>query len=135
MDDTPRFTLNRTVVLLIAKQPFLDWLNSTDTEDQALSIDDLRNDNEVFLIPQFSDDSDSIKWIEKRWAALFEHMLLGWVEDESLWPQERSLSMFRTWFDIEFHTMAWDLSEEQLFVDDWQNDDDENVEIEKINLH
>ena len=136
MNSIPRFTLNRTVVLLGPKQPFLDWLNNVDPDDQALTVEDLRDDNEVFLIPQFSDNSDSEKWVEKRWSFLFEHMLMGWIDDEALWPQDRTLEMFRDWFDIEIHTMAWDLSDEPLFVEDWQDEDDEETEeIEKINLH
>jgi hypothetical protein len=138
MNSTPRFTLNRTVVLLVPKQPFLDWLNGVDPDDQALTAEDLREDNEVFLIPQFSDNADSEKWIEKRWSYLFEHMLMGWIDDEALWPQDRTLEMFRAWFDIEIHTMAWDLSDDPLFVEDWQDDDEdeeEHEEIEKIHLH
>ena len=136
MSSSPRFTLNRTVVLLGPKQPFLDWLNDVDPEEEALTEEDIRDDNEVFLIPQFNDNSDSEKWVEKRWSFLFEHMLMGWIEDEAMWPQDRSLAMFREWFEIELHTMAWDLSDEQLFVEDWQDEaEDEGEEIEKIHLH
>jgi hypothetical protein len=136
MNSTPRFTLNRTVVLLVPKQPFLDWLNNVDPDDQALTAEDLRDDNEVFLIPQLSDNTDSEKWVEKRWSYLFEHMLMGWIDDEALWPQDRTLVMFRNWFDIEIHTMAWDLSDDPLFVEDWQDEEeDEDEEVEKIHLH
>ena len=135
MNSTPRFTLNRTVVLLGPKQPFLDWLNNVDPADDALTAEDLRDDNEVFLIPQFNDNSDSEKWVEKRWSFLFEHMLMGWIDDEALWPQDRTLAMFREWFDIEIHTMAWDLSDDPLYVEDWQDDEEELEEVEKVNLH
>lgn len=136
MHSSPRFTLNRTVVLLGPKQPFLDWLNDVDPDDEPLTVEDVRDDNEVFLIPQFNDNSDSEKWVEMRWSFLFEHMLMGWIDDEAMWPQDRTLDMFREWFDIEIHTMAWDLSDEQLFVEDWQDEeDDEDEEIEKIHLH
>lgn len=140
MNSTPRYTLNRTVVVLVPKQPFLDWLNNVDPDEDTLTAEDLREDNEVFLIPQFADNSDSVKWIETRWNYLFEHMLMGWVEEETLWPQDRNLDMFREWFEIEIHTMAWDLSGEPLIVEDWQDDDgeeddDEFGEVEKIHLH
>lgn len=137
MNSIPRFTLNRTVIMLGPKQPFLDWLNNVDPDDESLTVDDLRDDNEVFLIPQYNDNTDSEKWVEMRWGFLFEHMLMGWVDDEALWPQDRTLEMFREWFEIEIHTMAWDLSDEPLIVEDWQDeeDDDENEEIEKIHLH
>ena len=134
MHSSPRFTLNRTVVLLGPKQPFLDWLNDVDPDDEPLTVEDVRDDNEVFLIPQFNDNSDSEKWVEKRWSFLFEHMLMGWIDDEAMWPQDRTLDMFREWFDIEIHTMAWDLSDEPLFVEDWQDEEDDE-EIEKIHLH
>ena len=136
MHSSPRFTLNRTVVLLGPKQPFLDWLNDVDPDDEPLTVEDVRDDNEVFLIPQFNNNSDSEKWVEMRWSFLFEHMLMGWIDDEAMWPQDRTLDMFREWFEIEIHTMAWDLSDEQLFVEDWQDEeDDEDEEIEKIHLH
>jgi len=138
MNSTPRYTINRTVVILAPKTDFLDWLNDVDPDDQALTLEDLREDNEVFLIPQFNDNTDSAKWVETRWEFLFEHMLLGWVEDESLWPQNRTLDMFKEWFDIEVHTMAWDLSTDPLFVEDWQDeedDDDDDGVVEKIHLH
>ena len=134
MHSSPRFTLNRTVVLLGPKQPFLDWLNDVDPDDEPLTVEDVRDDNEVFLIPQFNDNSDSEKWVEMRWSFLFEHMLMGWIDDEAMWPQDRTLDMFREWFDIEIHTMAWDLSDEPLFVEDWQDEEDDE-EIEKIHLH
>ncbi len=135
MNSTPRFTLNRTVILMGPRQPFLDWLNDVDPDEQALTLDDLREDNEVFLIPQFSDDIDSTKWVEARWSSLFEHMLMGWIEDEEQWPQNRNLDMFRNWFDIEIHTMAWDLSDDPLYVEDWQDDEEELEEVEKVHLH
>ena len=139
MSDSPRYTLNRTVVLLLPKQPFLEWLNDADPTDAALTAEDLHDDSNVFLIPQFNDGLDSMKWIEKRWSVLFEHMLLEWIVDETMWPENRTLEMFREWFDVEIHTMAWDLSDEPLLVEDWQDEDEgedeEYGESEKIILH
>ena len=136
MNGIPRYTLNRTVAVLVPKQPFMEWLNTVDPDDQTLTIEDLRNDNEVFLIPQFSDHAKSVKWIEARWDFLFEHMLMGWVADETLWPLGRNLAMFRDWFEIETHSMAWDLSEETLTVEDWQSEElEEHQPLEKNRLH
>lgn len=139
MSDSPRYTLNRTIVLLAPKEPFLEWLNNADPTDDPLTAEDLRDDSNVFLIPQFSDDMDSMKWIEKRWNVLFEHMLLEWMVDETMWPENLTLEMFRDWFEVEIHTMAWDLAKEPLLVEDWQ-DEDEEEDVEygesvKIILH
>lgn len=139
MSDSPRYTLNRTVVLLVPREAFLEWLNDADPTDEPLTMEDLRDDSNVFLIPQFSDDMDSMKWIEKRWNVLFEHMLLEWMVDETMWPENITLEMFREWFEVEIHTMAWDLAKEPLLVEDWQDEDEEEDveygESEKIVLH
>ncbi len=137
MSDSPRFTLNRTVLLLIPKEPFLNWLNDVDPADEPLTLEYVCDDCNVFLIPQFNDEADSYKWIEKHWSVLFEHMLLEWMIDETTWPENRTLAMFRAWFDIEIHTMAWDLAKQPLLVEDW-HDEDEGAdfrESEKIILH
>ena len=139
MSDSPRFTINRTLVMLVPRQPFLNWLNDADPTEEPLSAEDLRDDCNVFLIPQFNDAVDSMKWIEKRWSMLFEHMLLEWIVDETMWPENRTLEMFREWFDIETHTMVWDLAGESLLVEDWREEDtgvaEEYGQDEKIILH
>ena len=136
MNDEPRFVLNRSVALLVYKQPFLAWLQSADpTPGTVWTLEELREDNDTFLIPQFDDPSDSVKWIESRWRALFDSILIDWLTDESLWPKNRTLKMFREWFDIKVHSMVWDLAEEPLIVEDWDSDDDdeEDVVSEELN--
>jgi hypothetical protein len=141
MTNFPRFTLNRTVVMLAPKQPFLDWVNEIEPDVPELSLADLCEDNEAFLIPQLNDEQETVQWVEKRWSMLFEHMLAEWVMDETAWPQKRTLDMFRDWFGVEMHTLAWDLADEPLLTEDWheeEGDDDDGEEFvvpEKMRLH
>jgi hypothetical protein len=79
----------------------------------------LRIDNDTFLIPQFEDPLHAVKWAEDHWQFLFDSILFDWVTDESLWPQNRTLEMFLKWFDIDVHSMVWDLTNEPLKVEDW----------------
>ena len=54
-------------------------------------------------------------------------MLVDWYTDESLWPKKRSLKMFREWFDIQYHSMVWDLAvREPLELEDWGDEEAEN---------
>ena len=53
----------------------------------------------------------------------------GWVTDEPLWPPKLSLKPFREWFDIQYHSMLWDLAELPLEVEDWDEDEDGEVTI------
>ena len=135
MIDHPRFTLNRGAVILRYKQPFVDWLKTNDPASCNLTLEEINNDDgEVFLIQdELSEPADNretvVRWVEKRWRMFFEHMLGDWLDDEALWPRKLSLKMFRDWFCIEYLSMVWDMGQEPLSVEDW---DDFNDEIEII---
>jgi len=136
MDDYPKFAVNRMVLVLIYKQPFLDWMTKIDDNPLSLTLDDLRDDNDTFLIPQFDDTDDAVKWVEIRWRFFIEAILFDWIMDESLWPKKRSLKLFREWFDIQIHSMVWDLADEPLLVEEWNIDDEfEDLEEPNSNLH
>lgn len=124
MSDYPRFVLNRSIAILVYKQPFLDWLSTADPNSLPMTLEKLREDNDTFLIPQFDDLRDSVKWVEKRWSVLFESLLFDWITDEAMWPQNRTLKMFREWFGIEVHSMVWDLINKPLMLEDWGDGDD-----------
>ena len=117
-----RFVSNRSMMQLIYKQPFLDWLRSVDPHPIVKEVDELREDNDSYLIPDFDDPADAVKWVEMRWQFLFESILLEWFTDESLWPQKLTLKMFRSWFDIQIHSMLWDLSEEPILTESFEED-------------
>lgn len=124
MTDYPRFVLNRTVLILISKQPFLDWLNAAHQNPLSLTLEMLRIDNDTFLIPQYEDPLHAVKWAEDHWQFLFDSILFDWVTDESVWPQNRTLDIFLEWFDIDVHSMVWDLANEPLLVEDWGMEDE-----------
>ena len=119
MADYPRFVLNRTVVMLVYKQPFLDWINRVDQNPLSLTLEMLHIDSDSFLIPQFEDPHDAVKWVENRWSFLFDSILFDWLTEESMWPPNRTCQMFLEWFDIDVHSMVWDLTDEPLLVEDW----------------
>ncbi len=131
MTDFPRYTLNRGVVILHYKQPFLDWLKSVDPQPlEQLTLVEMEQDGDAFLIPTYESsdpvdgEQDAIKWVEKHWRMFFEHYLNDWLTDESLWPHKRTLKMFREWFSIEYRSMVWDMANEPLAIKDWESDDD-----------
>jgi len=126
MSDYPRFTLNRGMVILRCMQPFADWLNANDPMPRNFSLVDINEEGNVFLVPSYDSlldpveiHQDAVKWVEKRWRMFFEHMLNDWLTDESLWPKNRTLKMFREWFAVEYSPMVWDMGNEPLAVEDW----------------
>lgn len=114
--------------MLRYKQPYVDWASSAGPCPCDLTLDDMNEDGEVFLVPSFDSrvspvefPEDAIKWVEKRWRMLFEYTLYSWIEDETEWPQNRSLKMFREWFDIEYRSMVWDMANEPILIEDFDD--------------
>lgn len=120
-----RYTLNRASVSLKPRKPVIDWLKEIDRSIGAEPIsafDPLDENGDIFLIPDedtIESREDAVKWIEKRWSDFFEFELGKWIIDDQLWPKNRTLKLFREWFDIEYHSMVWDLGNEPLATEDW----------------
>lgn len=137
MTESPRFTLNRSLVILRHKQPFLDWLMVIEP-DPSLTLTNVDDDCDAFLIPGehvISCEADAVKWVEKRWSALFDHVLNDWITDRDAWPKKRSLQMFRQWFAIEYHSMVWDLDIRTPYETDEWDDDGEPEDDSRAMVH
>lgn len=126
MQPAPRFTINRHLFILLPKQPALDWILRVDPEPQNLTLDALRRDQDAFLLPDsFVGPEDAQRWIQGRWKNLFENFLIGWYTEDAWWPKKRTLDMFNEWFDIQYHSMVWDMAaDEPIEHEDWEALDD-----------
>jgi hypothetical protein len=130
----PRFQLNRGLVIIRYKQPYVDWVKIAGEAPMEISLEQANDDGESFLLPTYESEvdpvdgtEDAIKWVERRWRMFFEHILESWILDESEWPKKRSLKMFREWFDIEYKSIVWDMGTEPLIIEEWDEDFDEGA--------
>ena len=87
------YSVDRQIVILKPKQPFLDWLNNV--ENNNLNLDDVRSDCTVFLIPVVDNLTDAEKYIKSIFPDLFDMELSEWKIDENLWPKDRTSDMLR----------------------------------------
>jgi hypothetical protein len=99
--------VRRCAIVVSGKKPFFDWLLQQDPMDQDLP-EDLK-EGEVYLIPDFEEKGQVERWLGKYFDEIFSEQLFGWYTDESCWPNNRTLGMFREWFDVSIHTMVWDM--------------------------
>jgi hypothetical protein len=110
-------SINRGLLVVKPKQPFLNWLNSLPDEievnepnqedlDESFQIDDYT----AYLVPEFEDD-ETRQVLEEFYSSIFEEELVSWSQEESDWPKNRDLTMFLEWFEVEFHSMVVDLAE------------------------
>lgn len=119
-DDAPEeemadlLELNRSAIIVTPKQPFLDWLHSVDPTSRELKLSDLAKEPFIYLVQECENEREFEKCLRKMFPAIFASELTAWWTDISGWPVNRTLDMFRKWFDICFHSVLLDLGEDTL---------------------
>lgn len=107
--------LNRGVVIVRPKQPYLDWAGGLDDSGVLPSVED---EQTVYLIPSFEDDEEAESILKEIYEEIFESELHGWHTDESAWPKKRTFAVFKQWFHIELHSVVDDLCAYEIADDD-----------------
>jgi len=105
--------VNRSVVILRAKEPFFQWLRSL-PDPVELTPEDYDDDSTAYLIPHYWDNHERDELLKQIFDFLFIDVLSGWWTEESDWPQNRDLQMFQEWFTCEFHSLLIDLVADPL---------------------
>jgi len=109
----PIWFVNRAVLVVRPRPPFVDWICSF--EDEApVDRTDAEESVNSFLIPEFDDPEDTLTWVQENIETVFEIMLNDWVVDPAFWPEKRDWEAFEEWFDLEYVDIAWDLVDEPL---------------------
>lgn len=104
--------INRGILIVKPNQNFLDWLNQLpdqETGSPPYALNDIRQDCTAFLLPDVVSEGSVDFILEPIKTNLFEMELADWCTDPSLWPANRSPESFDHWFDLEYHSMVWDL--------------------------
>ena len=110
--------LNRDLLIVRVKQPFVDWVNEADPypNGSTFTLDEANEDLPVFLIHDYACE-DLEDWLAQCYQPLFEDILEFWYTDPALWPQDRTLELFKAWIDVEVRGIILDVVDEPL-VDD-----------------
>jgi len=107
--------LNRAAITVRPKQPYLDWAG---TLDDSGILPDKGGETTVYLVPEYVDDFEAAEVLSKVYDIIFEEELFAWHTREADWPIDRSFSMFRDWFDVEFHSIVEDICGDPLKDDE-----------------
>lgn len=103
-DITP--PINRSLLIVRVKAPFIEWANSIDDGPKA---DFETYEPSAYLVDEI-DGPEQLALVERRaWKPVFEHELANWDRDPDSWPQHRKLAMFRQWFSVELHPGVYDV--------------------------
>jgi len=107
--------VNRCVAIIMAKQPFIDWLKSL-PEPTEITIDQANLDNTAFLLQECGETNQSLEIIEDYYELIFEEQLFNWWTNQKHWPKNRDFKTFLEWFDVRLHSMVFDLVNEPLEI-------------------
>ncbi len=107
-------SINRIAVTLIPTQACVDWINSHD--DDKMTLDEIRKDPTVFLLPQGRGDPES--QVRRRFRAMFADELNSWYTDETMWPKNLSFTTFKKFFTIHVSSTVLDLGTGEIIKDE-----------------
>ncbi|RXZ42140.1 hypothetical protein [Crenobacter cavernae] len=108
------YFVDRSVAVVKPKEPFMAWLNAVPGNDMDLTLDSLRADCTVILLPEFAEPEEAVGYVDEIFEQLFKMELASWYEDEALWPQQRTLKTFWEWFDVEIHSTVIDSVDDDI---------------------
>lgn len=103
--------VNRVSMLLVPRQPWIDWAASLDRDDPPPAAGTPGN---TYLLPAYDEEEDLKEFIHGNHGIFFEEELAAWTDDESVWPADRSWEMFTEWFDLHISALVYDLGDEPL---------------------
>lgn len=109
-------SVNRCVAIIKVKQPFIDWLKSL-PDPEEITIEEVNLDNSAFLLPEYEENNKTLTILKHFHNVIFEEQLMGWWTNQDDWPKNRGFNTFVKWFDVEFHSIVFDLVDEPLLSD------------------
>ncbi len=109
-------TINRTVITVKGKDPFVKWANSFDDGGPTMDINDLHTT--AFLIPDTYDEYNYENFLKKNFKTIFESELDSWMTDPSVWPRKRTYKEFKEWFDIQISDIVFDLAKGDVITEE-----------------
>ncbi len=116
-------TMNRTAVVVVPKQPFVDWLNHIPDPEfkfdgKDYTLDAMREHATVYLIPDFDETPEMEEFFKKIKPSVFEEQLQGWYGDQNTWPKLRTAKVFDLWFDAIIDCMVFDTLDRESIIKD-----------------
>jgi hypothetical protein len=106
--------INRSAVIVMPAEPFLNWLHRADPTSAELRLEDLRREPTIYLLPEYDTEEQAQGHLQEVSGEIFEEQLNGWYRVPSVWPVERDFDTFNRWFEYHFHSILVDLGEDPL---------------------
>ena len=107
-------SVDTPAVIVMPAEPFLKWLHRADSTSTGLTLEDLRREPTIYLLPTRDSEEEALGHLEQVCGEIFEEQLYGWYRVPSSWPVNRDFDTLKRWFECRFHSMLVDLCEDPL---------------------
>lgn len=109
--------LDRSLVLVTPKKPFLDWCQQT-KPDREITVEVVRDLPGAFLLPccHFEEEINAV--LESHGPAILHIALAGWTTNQDVWPDIEDPGELMNWFEVAFVPVVIDLGKGPLVSDD-----------------
>ncbi len=104
------FEVDRIVAIIRPTNYMLEWLKQLPKALDNMVLRNLQKDCTALLIPAFDGPKQAQAYIDHIYQGLFEAELESWGVPKKSWPKDRSLELFNKFYDIEFHSMVYDIA-------------------------
>lgn len=108
------WVIDRSIIIVSKKQPFLDWLHQLPEPDKKVSLEDINSDASCYLLPPYEEQHELEESLEEICDEIFCQEMETWHTEESHWEQDRSLKNFHKWFSYQVCSMPVDLVEGEI---------------------
>lgn len=108
-------SIDRDVLIVFYKQPFIDWVNYVYNDDKVECPELLEDDQgNIYLIPEFDTPDEAREYVKENFRDIFENELFGWCEDTEVWPKDLSWEFFERCFHYSWQSVAVDTIETDI---------------------
>ena len=109
-------TVNRIAVVVEPKEPYYAWARALDDDEPSIDSMSRESITSVYLIDEAENAEKSLR---QNWEWIFEEKLISWHRDREAWPDKRTYTSFRDWFEVRLIDLVFDLSESPLLQEDF----------------
>lgn len=113
LDQFPQVS-NRGVIHLIPTKLYIDWYNYISDDGITRSINKVESIS--FLIDDFETQKEFDDWLEANYQLLFEIRLNYACINKSKWPENRTLELLKSWFDVYHSSLILDLRTDSIKI-------------------
>lgn len=115
-------TLNRAAITVTGKQACVDWINTLNGTDPAVTLADINHEATTYVVDEMEElfqDEDPDALIKAHFEMIFDSELTGWHLDPEAWPENRDWNLFTQFFSYTISTIVFDLGREPVETEDF----------------